>query len=98
MDSERAGRRYLSRNRAAEALGMTPVEQIVEIVSASRPAERCISYAGNASDSKWSTTHEHNHHQDGTKIYYKDWEQGSLSCSVTAGRSTPMPGKVRWSS
>jgi len=22
--------------------------------------------------------------KDGTKIYYKDWEQGSLSCSVTA--------------
>jgi hypothetical protein len=40
MDSERAGRRYLSRNRADEALGMTPVEQIVEIVSASRPARK----------------------------------------------------------
>jgi pimeloyl-ACP methyl ester carboxylesterase len=28
IDLERAGRRYLSRNRAAQALGMTPVEQI----------------------------------------------------------------------
>jgi hypothetical protein len=40
IDLKRAGRRYVSRNRAAQALGMTPVEQIVEIVSARRPARK----------------------------------------------------------
>jgi hypothetical protein len=40
IDLERAGRRHLSRNRAAQALGMQPVEQIVEIVSARRPARK----------------------------------------------------------
>jgi hypothetical protein len=60
MDSERAGSRYLSRKRAAQALGMTPVEQIFEIVSARRSVRKMHLDGGKASDSKWSTTNELN--------------------------------------
>jgi hypothetical protein len=38
MNSERGGCGHHSRNRVAQALGKTTVEQIVEIVSAHRPA------------------------------------------------------------
>jgi len=51
MDSERAGSRYLSRKRAAQALGMTPVEQIFEIVSARRSVRKMHLDGGKASDS-----------------------------------------------
>ena len=33
--------------------------------------------------------------KDGTEIFYKDWGRARRSCSATAGRSPPMPGKTR---
>jgi hypothetical protein len=33
--------------------------------------------------------------KDGTQIYYKDWEQGNLSFSITAGRSLLTTGMHR---
>ena len=32
---------------------------------------------------------------DGTEIFYKDWGEGSRSCSTTAGRSAPTTGTPR---
>jgi hypothetical protein len=64
--------------------------------------ERCIPHAGNASHRKWSTTHEHDHHQ-GRRVYLLSsgdagaaWKNAKESVISLGGRVEKDTGEYLW--